>query len=179
MTNLPHTCASTLPVHILLDKWADIGFFWQGEMNPEVLPRLADILHVVDNVAPLHISVRLTKDNGILYLNYDVAGVLPLSCQRCLSPLCHDVTGSYRTALLSDERELSSVGDDDYLLILELGADNRLPIRDLLEDELLLALPLSPRHDDCQMLTDSVGDAPEDKPKANPFAVLEALKGKN
>ena len=44
----------------------------------------------------------------------------------------------------------------------------------LIEDEVLLGLPLAPRHDDCR--PDAIEKAKADKP--NPFAVLAALKRK-
>lgn len=170
--------STAMPAHIILDKWADIGFLWQGDVHLDTLPRLAEELYTTDDIAPLHIVVRLYKENGILYLSYDIKGALPLTCLRCLSPLNHNITGSYRTALVTDERQLSMV-DGDYIFIAELDTDGRLPIRDLLEDELLLALPISIHHNDCQMFVDSVGKIPEDEPKTNPFAALATLKGKN
>ena len=100
---------------------------------------------------------------------------LKLECQRCLD--------SVDTALAIDRWFLFVSGedaaaqtdadiDDDVLALTRA-----LNLRDLLEDELLLALPLVPRHEACPaplMRADDVAEASHDRP--NPFAALEALK---
>lgn len=165
-----------MPANILLDKWADIGFAWQGVVHSSELARLSESLSAD---SALEVSCRLEKVDGILWLSFEVAGALMLPCQRCLEALSIDVSGEYRTAILYRSADVSRIDDAEYLLVDELGEDTRkLPIRELLEDELMLALPLSPRHDDCQMLADSVGElAEEDEVQDNPFAALAALKG--
>ena len=52
-------------------------------------------------------------------------------------------------------------------------AEPELDVVRLVEDEIIMGLPLSPKHDDCG--TDALTRAKADKP--NPFAVLAALKG--
>jgi uncharacterized protein len=58
-----------------------------------------------------------------------------------------------------------------------LALSKNLDLRELIEDELLLALPLVPRHEDCPQPL-RVGHAPDPEPDArpNPFAALGALK---
>ena len=47
----------------------------------------------------------------------------------------------------------------------------------MIEDELLVDLPLAPKHDDCEMAVTEVGELPEAvAEKENPFAVLASLK---
>ncbi|WP_245953291.1 YceD family protein [Moraxella caviae] len=177
MTASKNQPASNQPANIVLEKWADIGFDWAGKVSVDELPRLAA---QVSRDGVLDVSVSLAKKNGILWLNFAVAGVLKLPCQRCLEPMAVDVSGEYQLAILADEKDSALVDGAEFVLVDELNPhDGRkmLPLLDLLEDELLLALPLAPRHDDCEMLTDSVGDAPEEQPE-NPFAALAALKGR-
>lgn len=165
-----------LPANIMLEKWADIGFFWQGALTIAELPRLAEQAEI-DGV--LAASVALAKADGIIWLNYQLSGTLLLQCQRCLEPLSLQAKGQYRLAVLADEAQTALIDDADYLLLDELGAGNvhKLPIKQLMEDELLLGLPLSPRHDDCQMLIND-DDTQEQEPEDNPFAILAGLKGK-
>ena len=104
---------------------------------------------------------------------------LPLSCQRCLgqvmTPLAVDrhllfVDSEERAAALDDE------SDDD---VLALTPD--LDLLALIEDELLLALPLVPRHEVCpDSVPLSAQSADFDASQAqrpSPFAALAALKG--
>lgn len=170
------TTDKQLPANIMLEKWADIGFFWQGVLTIAELPRLAEQAEI-DGV--LAASVALAKADGIIWLNYQLSGTLLLQCQRCLEPLSLQTQEQYRLAVLADETQTALIDDADYLLLDELGAGNvhKLPIKQLMEDELLLGLPLSPRHDDCQMLIND-DDTQEQEPEDNPFAILAGLKGK-
>ena len=102
-----------------------------------------------------------------------------LQCQRCLQPMAStiDIDRVFRFA--ADEREAERLDEetDDEVLVLEPSLD----LHALLEDELILALPLVPRHEECPqpllpaMPSDDAGDDASAKP--NPFAVLAALRG--
>ena len=166
-----HLNNQTLPNNILLEKWADIGFHWQGVIAIDELPRLSE--QTVDGGSWQALV-------GVLWLSYQVTGGVSVGCQRCLESLSIDLSGEYRLALLNDESEIGLIDGAEYVLIDELGESARrlLPIKDLLEDKLMLALPLSPRHKDCDMLVKSVGDEIEEEVQENPFAALAALKGK-
>lgn len=166
-----------LPTNIVLDKWSDIGFFWQGQIATDELIRLKKFLI---EPAFLNITCKLQKISNILWLEFQVEGVVKVLCQRCLNSLAVDIGGLYRLALLKNENEIAQVEDFEYLLLdeIDMGSANRmLPIKQLLEDELLLVLPMSPRHDDCQIVLHTQEFKEDTKTeKDNPFAVLSALK---
>lgn len=173
-----------MPANIVLEKWADIGFTWQGMVDVGEFERLAQQLDATKQGTDecFDVAITLKKEQGVLWLSYQVKAVLWLVCQRCLSPLAVDVSGDYRLAILKDESQITQIDDAEFVLTDELYiGDGRqmLPLKTLLEDELLLALPLAPRHDDCQMLLDSVGGDAQDETDDgvdNPFAVLAQLK---
>lgn len=165
----------SLPKEILFEKYAEIGFFWQGQVPSGELLRLSENL---DKSSTLDVVCRLQKKDGIIWLEFGVAGELCLSCHRCLSPMLFDVSGEYRTAILMSESQISLIESADYLLYDEFGENRYLPIVDLLEDELLLLLPLSSTHTDCEPLLDTVGEIAEES-KESPFAILGQLKLKN
>lgn len=175
----------SLPANILLEKWADVGFFWEGEMAIAHFERLSAQIGLGEQVLQdvlLAVSVKLQKQSGVLWLNFAVQGNLPTPCQRCLELIDIEVTGDYRLAILFDEAQIEQIEDAEYVLVEELGLSGgrkMLPIKELLEDELLLALPMSPRHEDCQMPVE-MGDADECEVESedSPFAALAALKGK-
>lgn len=163
-----------LPANIGLEKYANIGFHWQGTLSVREFTRLSD--DVLDDV-PLSLAVDFVRLDGILWLSFDVKAKLTLACQRCLLPVVVDVSGVYRVAILERQDQVNLVEDQEFVLLSELGNPAHLPIKDLLEDELILSLPLSPRHDDCELLTDSVGQV-EQTESDNPFAILASLKNK-
>ncbi len=82
-----------------------------------------------------------------VWLKLRAQAELPLTCQRCLEPVAHvvDLALSYR--FVADERtaELQDENADEDVLALSKALD----AISLLEDELIMALPLVPRHDRC------------------------------
>ncbi|MBL0727910.1 DUF177 domain-containing protein [Piscinibacter sp. HJYY11] len=98
-----------------------------------------------------------------------------LECQRCLRPVPVDVHAERSFLFVQGENlaaELDADSEDDVLALTRA-----LDLRELVEDELLLELPLVPRHDECP---EPLGTANEGEPeleeKSNPFAVLASLK---
>ena len=93
-------------------------------------------------------------------------------CQRCLQPvlLPLSVDRAFRFVPSEDEAAALDADSDDDVL----AASQRFDLRALLEDELLLALPLVPKHEQCP----APWQAPEPAPPAaeHPFAALAALR---
>ncbi|MDT7834510.1 YceD family protein [Aquabacterium sp. OR-4] len=101
-----------------------------------------------------------------------------LSCQRCLQPFEVPLALARRIRFVRGEAQAEALDAeiDDDVLALSRSID----LRELVEDELLLALPLVPRHSQCPMPLPMAADAAsaDDAPaeRANPFAVLQSLK---
>jgi len=112
-----------------------------------------------------------------LQLNVDTR--LALVCQRCLGPVDVPIHIDKALRFVPGEdaaAELDADSDDDVL-----ESTRRLDLRSLAEDELLLGLPLVPRHDECPRgAIAAAGDhefaGPSDVVDPNPFAVLSVLK---
>jgi len=97
-------------------------------------------------------------------------------CQRCLQPvlLALDVDRSFRFAPTEEEAAALDAEVEDDVLVLSRQFD----LRELVEDELLLALPIVPKHDDCPVPFASAVPVPidQDNSPAHPFAALATLK---
>ena len=94
-----------------------------------------------------------------------------------------ELTDDYDIALLNDDSQIRLIDDEqDHLLldeiITEQTPERLLPLKKLVEDEILLKVPMAPKHDDCEMATTQFGEIPEEAESENPFAALAALKGK-
>lgn len=110
-----------------------------------------------------------------VWLHLEAHAALALECQRCLGPVPVplEVVRSFLFVAGDAEAEQSDAELDDDVLALSRAFD----LRQLIEDELLLALPLVPRHGSCPVpLPRHDAEAPNDEPRPNPFAVLRALK---
>ncbi len=110
---------------------------------------------------------------GYPQLTMRVKGEVRLACQRCLTPFAYLIDTDTVLVLARDEASADEVEeklDDDSIDVIVGDAQQNL--LQLVEDDALLALPLSPRHDACP------GDAPavpQDK-RESPFAALKGLK---
>lgn len=114
------------------------------------------------------------------WLHLTVATTLPQICQRCLGPV--DVVVKVdREFRFVDSEAVAEQQDDESeedLLVISREFD----LATLVEDEVLMALPLVPRHETCpvnikMVAADEGFEVPAEKP--NPFAVLAQLKAKS
>ncbi|PNK61835.1 YceD family protein [Psychrobacter sp. FDAARGOS_221] len=186
MKNNTENNAAVLPNHVNLEKWEEVGYSWSGRVTPRQFNRLLDIVPEEYQDQPIELVCELKKQGQLLVLTLAFTGDIWAICQRCLNPLNIDVTHDAQLILLQREEQQSLVDEaDDYLLLEELLAeqpenqkgDRLLPLKKLVEDELLLDVPLSAKHDDCEMAVVQVGEIIEEEAE-NPFAALASLKGK-
>lgn len=166
----------------------------QGELTGALA--LADLSRLTDSVAtealaseaPVMIdwSVRgqMRRDPGLddgiarpaLWLRAQTR--LPLLCQRCLHPAWMAVTVHRSFLFATDEAQaarLDGSAEDDVLAL-----SRKFDLYRLIEDELLLALPLAPRHDVCPQPLPQSARSPDfaaaDAERPHPFASLAALR---
>jgi uncharacterized protein len=133
------------------------------------LPRLADVLVATKGF----LSVRLEgsrDDTGRSWLKVDIAGKPVLCCQRCLGGVEFPLVISSRLQLMAPGEEWpdDDLADDSADAI---EAEKAQAVLSLIEEEVLLALPIAPMHEQCEPPS---GEAAENGP--SPFTVLAALK---
>jgi uncharacterized protein len=131
------------PLDILL--FAQSGGSLRGELRADELPRLRDNLTSEDVAVQYRLSGGTESGRPVLRL--DVSGYVWLTCQRCLE--LYQERFELRNALpiARDESELARWEEEDPL-VDALVAETRLDVVSLVEDEILLSLPVVPRHPD-------------------------------
>jgi len=99
---------------------------------------------------------------------------LPLSCVRCLQPVHHAFRIEREFRFVADEATALAEDEDSEEDLLPLTPP--LDGLNLIEDELLMDMPILPKHDNCQSeyLQTSIHEMPDDKVK--PFAALAQLR---
>ncbi len=127
---------------------------------------------------------ELAKVKPRVWLHLTAQTHLPQTCQRCLGEVSTllEVDRSYR--FVADEATAEAEDDECDEDLLAISREFNLS--ELIEDELLMALPQVPLHDVCPVTpkmsasdADFEGDAEAvGAGKPNPFAVLASLKGK-
>jgi uncharacterized protein len=115
----------------------------EGSLDAVTLPRIADRL--VNEPAPIRWRIRGTTDAmGRPALDLDIEGELPLTCQRCLGVYRWPVEQHTEVLLGRSADEVARLDNDSELeVVLASGPVD--PV-ELVEDELVLAVPFAPRH---------------------------------
>jgi len=143
---------------------------------------------------PLVRDVRAipAQDTGVVW--FGLMGQLPLGrkpqvtlkvqakilliCQRCMKPMTLTVNETVLFDVVRHEGELTQANDAEPFdpdTPEELVGDPRFDIEQLIEDQLILAVPYVPKHDSCESEAPSSEQEPE-QPRVSPFGALAALK---
>ncbi len=189
-TSLTAPLAAQLPKYIDMAKWEnapETHITWQGEVAIKALPRLFVLQDSQSQKSPdqaekLQVDIEFFQKNAVVWAKIRTHGTLWQTCQRCLEPVAVPLDYDNTLAILNDDSETQLIDEDtDFVLLDELphdsSSDKKLLVSPFIEDELLVHLPLAPKHDDCEMAVTEVGEFEEDL-QENPFAMLASLKGK-
>lgn len=163
-----------LPEH--LDPWrfADLGKRISGSYLLGDLPRLRECL--VDSQGEVRFTLEFSRDRRQrACLSGTVEASLMVECQRCLDAMPLQVKSDVSVAFVEGIDEAERLPDE---LDPELVEDGQVKLRDLVEDELLLALPQVPMHPpgECTGQLDDESETSDDAVRENPFAVLAELQ---
>lgn len=183
------------PQRLDVAAFARAGAELAGEWSPASLSRLFDGTAGPADGAdrPVTWSARgclkpVTGGAAEVWLELKAAGAVWLECQRCLQPTRIDLVVDRSIRFVASEEEaerLDEEGEHDVLAMTRA-----LNLAELVEDELILALPIVPRHVACPQPLPLVqeadvdgipalADSPDLEPapeRPNPFAVLASLK---
>ena len=143
-----------------LEQLAASGQVVGGDVQLSKLTRLEDLVHA-DRCGPVAITLAAERaPDGRLLLRLALRGELVVTCQRCLEPLDWSIDERPEWLVVDAESDAARLTAATQPLVLD---DDRLGIEALLEDELIVALPMAPRHesiDDCGPLAQNLGDPP-------------------
>ncbi len=165
-----------LPNRIEPRRSAENGVTLEGDVALNQLDRLVGSL--VDSEGAVDVSLQFGVDEDrVRHLVGQADVTVQMQCQRCLEAVAVHLNAELALGMVySDEAARALPKRYDPLLISE---DEKLDIYQLIEDELLLNLPLIAHHDDCVVKTSYGDEAVEESAKAdqnNPFSVLAQLK---
>lgn len=115
-----------------------------------------------------------------VWLHLQAQATLPLVCQRCLLPVDVPLAVDRSFRFVADEATAAAEDDqaEEDLLALSRSFD----LLELVEDELLMEVPVAPRHETCpepvKMSVADPGFEPAAPAREHPFAVLGRLKAR-
>lgn len=173
------------PQHLDLLSLAHEGASLSGEGPLTDWPRLADEQFgdsLVASPVRWHLQGHTVAQPGgadQVWLDLQAELNLPMQCQRCLTPVLQGVLAERSFRFVADEATAAALDDEAEEDILVLSRD--FDALALVEDELILSLPLVPLHEVCpervpMSAADPAFEAASERP--NPFGVLAGLKTK-
>lgn len=124
-------------------------------------------------------ELRTTQGvGGQVWLRLKANATLPMICQRCLQPVDVPLEVDREFRFVADEATAEALDSDSEEDLLALSRE--FDLRELIEDELLMALPVVPRHDECptevRMASSDEDFEEASAQKPNPFAALAGLR---
>ncbi len=165
-----------LPIHIDPLRFAETGRLLKGKIPLKGMARLADYLLQTDGEVAVKLEFGVDEER-IAYLHGHLTTSFKLVCQRCLGEMEHQLDDDFLLAFVPERKSEMMIPEQYEPFMLD---GEPVYLQDLIEDELILALPLVPKHaQPCVELNPELNDKSADAKglkEENPFAVLSSLK---
>jgi len=149
-----------------------------GWIDKSDLQRLSD---AVDSIGDVQISLEFSQnDDGKLVVSGAIEALLAYQCQRCLQIMpARSESVRLSVGIVRDEEEAKQLPRSlEPWIVLEDEAD----VYQLIEDELLLTMPVVAYHDfeciDASLLSSVAAADTDHKADKGPFSVLSELKSR-
>jgi len=162
-----------MPRELLIrpERLAEKPLVFKGTVAVDALPRLRDV--VATTAGELRYTVTARQDaQRRKVVSCIIEGFVFLTCQTSLEEFRHGVSIDDRLVLVEREAELPPIEEEndaeDYMV-----ADGPLAVLDLVEDAVLLALPMVPRKPG---LEEAQSGRPRREGGGSPFAALASLR---
>ena len=161
----------------VLDAWRMVAAQreFEGRIPLAAMTRLRSSLFDAEGEA----HYRLVFGTDALRVPFVEVGIeadLPLECQSSLKRFVLPVQVSQRLGLIRDEADEAALPEEYEALLVD--ADAMLRPAQLVEDELILALPVVAVAPDVESVERDFAPTVEETAQANPFAALAGFKKK-
>lgn len=169
-----------IPISVDPIKSAQKRLTYDGLVPSANMQRLGEA--VINTPQDIEVSLRFDVDEQrISYFAGHAEATVDVLCQRCNKPMTLQLKSDFQYAPLTKRLQEDEV--PQAYEAIELNDLGEVMLHDVVEDELLLTLPIVTMHapEECDVDRDTMtyGELPpEAEEKANPFAVLQDLKRK-
>lgn len=169
--------SGALPPFLDLTQATRLDLRLTGSLAVKSLPRLVSALAADSGIASVELQAA-PEVGGRIVVTGRIHAPLVMTCQRCLESVTLEVEAEPKLAWVRNDADMEALPPEYDPL---LSADGHVAVAGLVEDELLLALPLAPRHADgaCREIRKPAArsaPATEEENRKNPFADLAKLK---
>lgn len=170
-----------MPKFIKPSQMADKSSCLTGKIALAEFVRLTALIGHQSDVLVIKVNFGY-DEHGRCLMQGDLKTSFELTCQRCMESFTLKVSSGFKVVPVSDEVEGAALENETEYVLMQ---DGRVPLYELIEEELILNLPIIAKHDDShvgciphkmQFGISSLAEVEEEE--VHPFKVLEALKDK-
>jgi len=160
------------PLH-LADKRGEL----KGQIAVSSLDRLADVLF--NDTGVVTVDLFFGREGRLAKVEGQIEAVLELRCQNCLQAVQWSVKNTVKLGIVTSIDQADRLPEDYEALLVD---EEKILLKNIIEDELLLILPTFPKHQhDCLADNSYVNNADSltderQSPSENPFSILAKLK---
>ncbi len=163
--------SSDLPESIAPERLAEAATCIEGRLELCTMTRLSELLGESRGMVELDLAFS-RDEHGVACITGRYETSLQLVCQRCLEPFTVKLAHAINVGIARDKAGLNKLPETLEPLLLK---QESIVLAEIIEDEILLGLPISPMHrlEDC-----AVGELPGERgnTRKNPFHILKELK---
>ena len=172
VAKLPRLMQAGHPQQIFPEQLANAGENVSGTLTIESMTRLAGLLAGYEGNVDYDLNFS-RHEQGWIRIDGRFFSRLSMTCQRCMKPVDVDLEQDVKVAIVSNDDEARNIPGQFEPLMLNEGP---MKLKDYLEEEILLALPLAPSHETEDCHRTELTEEQDDTKRENPFKVLKDLK---
>ena len=165
--------SSGLPATVDAIRLADTGTRLAGEIPLKAMPRLRGQCSDDQAQANVDLLFERSADRALRRVRGHIRARVRVVCQRCLEPMTLALEAEPSLLIVKADEHPELLAEDAELLV----AGKTVSLNELVEDELLLVMPMIPMHELSECPASASMQA-QRCPRTSPFAVLDKLKDK-
>jgi uncharacterized protein len=160
------------PLHL-----ADTRGVLKGKLPLSSLDRLANML--VDDSGTVSVDLFFSREGRLAKVEGHIETVLALQCQNCLEAVEWSIDCEIKLGIVTSIDQANRLPEEYEPLLVE---EEKMPLKNIIEDEILLNLPAFPKHQHPCLVAIINNDTKKtvvfDEPSnpENPFSILAKLK---
>jgi len=172
-----------LPIEIDPFRLAKGGLTLDGKLPLSRMPRLSGLITDSHGEVDVKMHFDIDKILGTSIMSGEFNASLPLICERCSESMVFDARVKCLLAIVNSERKIEGLAEQYEPWII--NSDDPILLSSIVEDELILAIPLVPKHlhaclpEEAWFSGDEQESGGDEEKPTSPFAALAALKLKD
>lgn len=170
---------NNLPKFVDLDRFVEKAASLHGTLAIKDMPRLVSSLASQEGEVAVDANFGIDKQ-GIKFIKGSVKALVYVLCARCLEVFVQEILSDFSYGVVNSDAKAKKLPAHYEPVLL---TDQNLNVVEMIEDELIINLPIVPKHDlkSCKVKTPVVVlEDPEaaEETKTSPFSVIASLKDK-